>query len=97
MSLHVRYSPRALRDLNEIWTYSFDHWGEERTDAYVIAIRDTMALLSSNPGLSRDAEEIRPGLRKYSVGSHILFFRIDNKEIAVTRILHSRMDVDRHI
>ncbi len=97
MSLRLVYSPAALADLDQIWRYSAESWGEERADIYLAAIRDTLLLLSHNPGLARNAGDIRPGLMKYGAGSHVLYFRVRADAIVVTRILHSRMDAGRHL
>ncbi|WP_432612799.1 type II toxin-antitoxin system RelE/ParE family toxin [Mesorhizobium mediterraneum] len=45
----------------------------------------------------KNAENIRPGLLKYPIGSHVLFLRIGDKSIDVVRILHQRMDYPRHL
>jgi toxin ParE1/3/4 len=42
-------------------------------------------------------DDVRPDYRKYPVGSHILFYRVTKAAIVVVRILHQRMDVERHI
>jgi toxin ParE1/3/4 len=34
--------------------------------------------------------------RKYAAGSHMLFYRHVESGIDIVRILHSRMDFDRH-
>jgi toxin ParE1/3/4 len=42
-------------------------------------------------------DDLRPGYRKYLVGSHVLFYRVTNTDVVVVRILHQRMDVERHL
>ena len=40
----------------------------------------------------------RSGYRKYAVGTHTLYYRIAGVDmIDVVRILHQRMDIDRHL
>lgn len=40
---------------------------------------------------------IRKGYFKLRTGSHVLFFRVGENDIEIMRILHQRMDVDRHL
>ncbi len=51
-----------------------------------------------NPMIGRACDELRPGYRKHAVGSHTLYYRIVSGDVIdVVRILHQRMDVDRHL
>ena len=48
--------------------------------------------------IGRACDEVRPGYRKHAVGSHTLYYRIASADVIdVVRILHQRMDVDRHL
>jgi toxin ParE1/3/4 len=97
MTAAILFSQRALRDLEEIWQYSFDNWGEAKADLYIGAIHDTLHLIAENTGIARHADDVRPGLWRYPAGSHLIFFRLSSSTIRVVRILHARMDVGRHI
>ena len=51
-----------------------------------------------NPMIGRACDEVRPGYRKHAVGSHTLYDRMASADVIdVVRILHQRMDVDRHL
>jgi toxin ParE1/3/4 len=97
VTLRLRVSAKAQCDLEEIWRYTLETWSEDQADLYVGQVRAAMELLTRNPGLSRAADDIRPGLRKYTVGSHILFVRLDTSSIRLVRVLHGRMDARRHL
>jgi len=77
----VRFSPKARRDLDAIWDYSLSQWGAERAEAYIRSIHSTMNLIDQFPAIVRNASDIRPGLLKYSVGSHVVYLRIDRKSV----------------
>lgn len=55
------------------------------------------AITVADPSLGRECAEVRPGYRKYPSGSHALFYRLTDDGIDVVRILHERMDYERHI
>ncbi|MFT4184560.1 MAG: type II toxin-antitoxin system RelE/ParE family toxin [Rhizobium sp.] len=41
--------------------------------------------------------DIREGYFKYLVGFHVIYYRQQDMEIAIIRILHQRMDVSLHL
>lgn len=47
------------------------------------------------PGQAIDA--VRQGYRRYRVGSHVLFYRCVGDGVDIVRILHERMDIERHL
>lgn len=97
MKRSVELSPRALADLDSIWDYSVENFGETRSQTYVRAIDAALKLVAANPQVARNAGNIRPGLLKYPVGSHVVFFRVREDRIVVSRIIHAKMDFPRHL
>jgi toxin ParE1/3/4 len=90
-------SPPARADLDAIWDYSAETWGDEQAERYVRDIRAACGALASGHKKGRSAEDIRGGYRKLSVGSHLLFYRTtDEGVIDVIRILHQHMDLPSH-
>ena len=75
-----RLSPRAERDLEEIWLYTEGRWSAAQPDSY-LADRDTGALidmieeLAVNPAKGRPVDDIRPGYRKQPAGARFIFYR----------------------
>jgi toxin ParE1/3/4 len=53
--------------------------------------------LASDPLRGRACDEIRPGYRKGHAGSHVIFYRVEDRRIDVVRIVHRRMDFERHL
>jgi toxin ParE1/3/4 len=47
--------------------------------------------------MGQDCSDIRAGYFKIPCGSHVLFYRLSPDGIDVVRILHERMDFERHI
>jgi toxin ParE1/3/4 len=90
-------SPRAQADLDEIWDYTDSTWGEEQAARYVRLLQIAIEAVAENPRRGRACDEIRAGYRRYSAGSHILFYRSAAHGIVVVRILHSHMDFERHL
>jgi toxin ParE1/3/4 len=93
----IEFSPKALEDLDSIWDYSVDNFGEARSEIYIRAINAALELVAANPQAARDVSGIRRGLLKYHVGSHVIFFRLKGDSVVVSRILHASMDFPRHL
>ena len=94
----VLLTPAAQADLEAIWDDTEGHGGQRQAERYVAAIGDGCSLLAARDYPDWDASDVRPDSRKAVVGSQILYFlrRADGAP-EVIRILHQRMDVDRHL
>lgn len=93
----VELSEAADRDLTEIYIYSFQEFGERQADAYLSALDDCISRLAESPALGRSIEHIRPGAFRLEHDSHTVFFRRIDGGIRVIRVLHRRMDPERHL
>jgi toxin ParE1/3/4 len=91
-------SPSAQADVDEIWAYTVERRGVEQAELYVRQLGSAVETIAQNPQLGgRPCDEIREGYRRYPSGSHVVFYRITTKEVVVVRILHQRMDFNRHV
>jgi toxin ParE1/3/4 len=90
-------SPRAQKDIDDIWEYTVEHWNVRQAEIYLRQIQRAIETVVAEPNIARACDDIRPGYWKYPTGSHVLFFRVTDKRINVVRILHSRMDFERHL
>ena len=91
-----RLSRLAVADLERIWSWTARYWSTEQAESY------HAGLVAAFEGLGRGRKQgrvvdIRDGYRKYAVGSHLIFYRPSPAGIDVIRILHQRMDVERHL
>ena len=93
----LRLTPAARADLDSIWDYTVSTWDMVQAEAYLQTLLHTMQTLADTPGLGRSIEDIRPGYLKFPAASHVIYYRSCDGGIDVIRILHKRMDVDRHI
>jgi len=93
-----RVRPRARADLEDIWRYTVETWGQEQADAYLTEIFAGFDRLARNPKLGRDAGEIRAGYSRYPAGKHMIFYRQAKRGfVDIVRVLHERMLPERHL
>jgi toxin ParE1/3/4 len=91
-------SPAARADLEQICDYTCQRWDDDQAEEYVREIQRAIERVVDNPMIGRACDELRPGYRKHAVGSHTLYYRIVSGDVInLVRILHQRMDVDRHL
>lgn len=88
--------PLAESDLEQIWLYTFRTWSPEQADSYVADIATALGDLASGKRKERPVD-IRDGYFRHAIGAHLVFYRHAGAAIEIVRILHQRMDADRHL
>ena len=89
-----RWSSKALSDLDGIRDHSRKEWGAAQTVRYLRLIRAAVNAASQSPMQTAPADHYRPGYRKIAVGAHLVFFRVNDDTVEITRILHSAMAIE---
>ena len=80
----------ARADLKSIRRYSIRTWGQDRTSQSMTAIQDTLKGLIRGSVLTRNRDDLRPGLQMATSGGHCIFFEADESRVLVVRVLHDR-------
>ena len=90
-----RRSPLADSDLDEIWYYvAFQSGSMDIADRLIVAITDRFFLLANYPNLGRARDEdLRPGLRTFPVGEYVIFYRIEDEDVVILRVLRGSRNV----
>ncbi|MBX9591496.1 MAG: type II toxin-antitoxin system RelE/ParE family toxin [Hyphomonadaceae bacterium] len=96
MSRYV-LSPRAQRDLDEIWDYTADRWGADQAESYIRLLQRAIETVAEDPRRGRPWDVVRPGYLKYPASSHMLLYRRLRSAVGIVRILHGRMDFEQHL
>jgi toxin ParE1/3/4 len=93
--MSYKISVKASEDIENIWLYTFENWSLEQADRYVNLIFDEIEYLADNPGSGKNFNHILENYRCSKVKSHLIFYRLNDKEgdIDIIRVLHQRMDI----
>ena len=94
---NYRLTPAAVADLDSIWTHTVETWDQDQAETYMLAVSSALDLLATHPQLGHSCEDVRAGYRRHTCGSHMIFYRQRADGIDVVRILHVRMDPDKHL
>ena len=92
-----RLTPAARRDLSSIWDFTQERWDAGQAEKYVTEIRAAIERVAEDPCRGRDCGEIRPGYRRYRIGSHVVYYLESADGVDVIRVLHQRMDPPAHL
>jgi len=93
-----RLTEQAEIDLDRLTAQSIDTWGPAQTAIYISAIDFAFSDLAENPSLGRRRFDLGKDVLAHYCGRHVIFFyRLETGDIQVLRILHDRMDFERHL
>lgn len=53
--------PKAIADLEDIWDYTVEAWGEEQAERYLRSINECFRKIADNPSIGRSCDGIREG------------------------------------
>ena len=89
----VIFSKKSVEDLSNIWRYTAIKWSIKQADKYYNILISFCKNIATNPflyGIKYD--EIIDKLFGAIIKEHIVFYKINDNEIIIIRILHKRMD-----
>lgn len=97
--MKYKISKEVLKDLENIWLYTFENWSVGQADRYYGLLIDEIEYLSENPQSGKDYGHIREGYLRSQVKSHFIFYKINLNAgvIEIIRILHQRMDIEERL
>ncbi|HEU5457004.1 MAG TPA: type II toxin-antitoxin system RelE/ParE family toxin [Terracidiphilus sp.] len=92
-----RLSRLARLDLIEIADYTVDTWGPQQAYRYLDSLEAFLHQLAQTPEMGRPCNAVRSGYRRMEHEKHVLFYRVEQDAIFISRILHQRMLPSRHL
>ena len=95
--MSYRLTPKAQDDLENIYRYSYENFGERQADSYYDGLLECFDLLSENPRLGREYDAIEQGLRRHEHERHVIYYEIEDRGVLILRILGANQDPARHL
>lgn len=102
----LRFSPQAVRDIEEALEYTLEQFGERKQEQYKDLIRLALADIAVNPDDPRAKRrpELHPDARTFHLSRrgmharHFLLYRVTaDRHVDIGRLLHDSMDLARHV
>lgn len=88
-------SREADNDLEKIFDYTFEEFGFNQAVKYLDEIDEVFVKIINTPEIGRSRNEIKKSVYSLPIGSHIVFYTIQNDHIRIVRVLHGAKDVPK--
>ena len=92
-----KLSDKAAADIDGILDYTYARFGAAQAESYYDSLRKCFQMLAENPAIGRLRTAIDPPLRSHHHRKHIVFYDTFEDHILIVRVLHERMDIERHL
>lgn len=89
-------STAAAADLAEIADYTVQQFGAQQAQKYGQELEFGFKQLGLFPLMGKSAEALHPGLRRFELRSHAIFYLPRAHDVYIVRVLHISMDADLH-
>ena len=86
----------ADKDLEDIFDYTFDEFGFDQAEKYLLEFEEIFQNLIINPQIGKKRDEIKQGLYSFPKDNHIIFYRILDNHIRIVRVLHGSRDIPKY-
>ena len=90
-------APAAQNDLKDIYQYGLRQWGPAQSEKYLTTIKNQFWLLTDQPLMGTERNELLHEIRSLPIENHTLFYRVTANTVEIIRILHGRQDPQRHL
>lgn len=84
-------------DIKSIRRYTRKKWGAQKAAEYVLQIHKKLEMIRRRPLAGVPRPNAAKSYRAVIVGSHIIFYRLEPDMLEVVRVLHQRMDAQKHL
>ncbi|SOE91916.1 toxin ParE1/3/4 [Burkholderia sp. D7] len=91
----LELAAEAEHDFEDILFYTLLTWGQRQMQDYSELLDHALATIQANPNIGRTHSHV--AYQCFEAGQHLIFYRVKETTVFVVRILHSRMDLPRHL
>lgn len=95
--MELVFSRQASKDFDEIYQYGFSRFGEIQADNYAAKLVSCFKNLCTNPEIGRLDARVKPAIRRFEIGSHIVCYDLFKDQIIIVRILRKSVNFLSHI
>ena len=93
MQKKYRLSLKAEKNLEDIFNFGEEKWGEDKSSEYIEELFKCFELLAKNHDMGVERPELYDGTKSFVLGSHVIFYRNISSIIEISTILHQKVDI----
>ena len=90
-------SPQAEDDFADILQYTLETRGEAQVHVYGAILDKALSTIQQYPQIGHKLHDISDIHRVFPAAHHLIIYRVGDHTVSVSRILHERMEIVRHI
>ena len=91
--MRVEVSEAANADLDSVYDYGVEHFGEAAAAAYLRRFESAYTLLTEHPRIGPVHDGVRPPIRSVPCGRHRLYYDVTEDAVIMRRVLHQAASV----
>lgn len=95
--MRLEITAQAWRDIASINQTSLEQFGAAQAAKYVTGLLNLLDLIASKPHLARVRRGFARPYRAHRHGSHVVFYRIEEDRVIVSRILHGKQNWNEYL
>jgi toxin ParE1/3/4 len=93
----LRLSQQAQNHLDEIKSYTLLNWGLKQSTKYLIELHQTSLLLTKNPQIGQQRNDLNEGVFSFSHKSHTIYYKYNDEQLFILAYLHQSMLPAKHL
>ena len=94
MKYNLELSKLAIKDIDDIWLYTFENWSKVQANKYYKELFVAIDRICQNPEIGKSLNDVKPNHRITKFKSHMIVYKLLDQTVYLDRILHERMDID---
>lgn len=95
--LNFEISKLAIKDIDDIWVFTSELWSKQQANKYYKEIFEVINEICKNSEIGKLIDDIKRGHRIINLKSHMIIYKIKREIIYIDRILHQKMDIEKHL
>jgi toxin ParE1/3/4 len=90
-------TPEAKQDMRDILLHTGRRWGKLQRRTYKTKLDQAIRGLTDFPYRGRAEDDISVGLHALPIEAHVIYYRVADNVVSITRVLHEKMDAAAHL
>jgi len=90
---NLEFTNGALADLEDIWRYTLETWGNAQAERYIETLEDACYSIAANTARTRPFPAHDGVSGCCHCEHHYIFYRRDDERTVILAVLHERMDL----
>lgn len=95
--MQLRIQRRADLDIEDLFRYGLETFGASVATEYYDDLMRVIRLIAAHPKMGSARPNLGLGLRAHMHRSHVIFYRIDETDLVVIRVLSTRQNWSEHL